>query len=247
MRRGKARAGSWITTASDTAPKAWLAAIDGIGPKLWTLFAGKLDAALKQAGRQERRAAYRACPRARWASCRWNSPAIPPAAGPLPMPIISRKFQASKPISRRPALPRRPGRLRWPRPSTLPATIPRLNLPYTEVEGAAVAARFKGKPLVKLDRSSATPEVVLAGLKGKSYWHFASHGLFDWDDARQSGLLMKDRQLLTVGALIDARGTPEPRGSWCCRPARPGFTTRPGTRTSSWACPPRSWSWGLAA
>src|SRR5262249_1872630 len=30
--------------------KAWLAAISGIGPKLWALFAGKLDAALKQAG-----------------------------------------------------------------------------------------------------------------------------------------------------------------------------------------------------
>ena len=70
-----------------------------------------------------------------------------------------------------------------------------------------MASRFKGKPLVKLDRTSATPDVVLAGLKGKSYWHFASHGLFDWDDARQSGLLMKDRQLLTVGALLDARGT----------------------------------------
>ena len=70
-----------------------------------------------------------------------------------------------------------------------------------------MASRFKAKPLVKLDRSSATPDVVLAGLKGKSYWHFASHGLFDWDDARQSGLLMKNRQLLTVGALLDARGT----------------------------------------
>ena len=34
----------------DTAFNAWLGAIDGIGPKLWTLFAGQLDAALKQAG-----------------------------------------------------------------------------------------------------------------------------------------------------------------------------------------------------
>ena len=115
--------------------------------------------------------------------------------------------QASKPIWPPPAPPPRPGGRRWPRPSIQPATIPELSLPFTEVEGAIVASRFKGKPLVKLDRSSATPEVVLAGLKGKTYWHFASHGLFDWDDARQSGLLMKDRQLLTVGALMDARGT----------------------------------------
>ena len=84
---------------------------------------------------------------------------------------------------------------------------PEANLPFAEVEGAIVASRFKGKPLVKLDRSNATPQVVLAGLQGKTYWHFASHGLFDRDDARQSGLMMKDRQLLTVGALLDARGT----------------------------------------
>jgi len=85
--------------------------------------------------------------------------------------------------------------------------IPERDLPSAEQEGAAIVARFKGKPLVKLDRSSATPDAVLAGLRGKTYWHFASHGLFDWDDARQSGLLMKDDQLLTIGALLDARGT----------------------------------------
>ena len=84
---------------------------------------------------------------------------------------------------------------------------PEANLPSAEQEGAAVAAHFKGKPLIKLDRSSATPDVVLTGLKGKSYWHFASHGRFNWDDPRRSGLFMKDRQLLTVGALLDARGT----------------------------------------
>src|SRR5262249_60343497 len=62
--------------------------------------------------------------------------------------------------------------------------IPRLNLPYTEMEGTLVASRFKGKPLIRLDQASATPDVVLAGLKGKSYWHFASHRQFDWHHAR---------------------------------------------------------------
>ena len=124
---------------------------------------------------------------------------------------------------------------------------PELSLPFTEVEGAIVASRFKGKPVVKLDRSSATPDVVLAGLKGKSYWHFASHGLFNWDDARQSGLLMKDRQFLTVGALLDARGTLGGPRLVVLSACETGLFVRPGTPTSSWACPPRSWSWGLAA
>ena len=39
-----------------------------------------------------------------------------------------------------------------------------------------------------LERAQATPEAVLAALKGKTHWHFASHGTFSWDDARQSAL-----------------------------------------------------------
>ena len=124
---------------------------------------------------------------------------------------------------------------------------PEANLPFAEVEGAIVASRFKGKPLVKLDRSSATPQVVLAGLQGKTYWHFASHGLFDRDDARQSRLMMKDRQLLTVGALLDARGALGSPRLVVLSACEAGFTIPPGTPTNSWAFPPRSWSWELAA
>ncbi len=229
-----------------TAPPAWLAAIDGIGPKLWTLFAGKLDAALKEAGVKDGARLI----------------VLPTGAlGLLPLelardPASGRSFAEAYNVTAIPSLEAYLAAARAAAKAGKPSLAeavnptgddPEANLPFTEVEGAIVASRFKGKPLVKLDRSNATPEVVLAGLQGKTYWHFASHGLFDWDDARQSGLLMKDRQLLTVGALLDARGTLGARGSWCCRPARPGFTIRPGTPTSSWACPPRSWSWVLAA
>ena len=189
-----------------TAPTAWLAAIDGIGPKLWTLFAGKLDAALKQAGVKDG---------ARLA-------VLPTGAlGLLPLelardPAAGRTFADAYNVTAIPSLEAYLAAARTAAKAEAPSLAeavnptgddPELSLPFTEVEGAIVASRFKGKPLVKLDRSSATPDVVLAGLNGKSYWHFASHGLFNWDDARQSGLLMKDRQLLTVGALLDARGT----------------------------------------
>jgi len=189
-----------------TEPKAWLAAIREIGPKLWTLFAGKLDAALKQAGVKDGARLV----------------VLPVGAlGLLPLelardPASGRSFGEAYNVTEVPSLEAYLAAARAAARSGEPSLaeavnptgdIPGLGLPYTEVEGALVASRFKGKPLVKLDRTSATPDVVLAGLKGKSYWHFASHGLFDWDDARQSGLMMKDRQILTVGALLDARGT----------------------------------------
>ncbi len=189
-----------------TAPKAWRSAIDGIGPKLWTLFAGKLDAALRQAGVKDGARLI----------------VLPTGAlGLLPLelgrdPVSGRSFADAYNVTEIPSLEAYLAAARTAAKAGAPSLaeavnptgdIPGLGLPYTEVEGALVELRFKGKPLLKIDRTSATPDVVLAGLKGKSYWHFASHGLFDWDDARQSGLMMKDKQLLTVGALLDARGT----------------------------------------
>ena len=84
--------------------------------------------------------------------------------------------------------------------------IPDLTLPFTETEGALIRAHFKPTAMSFLDKSNATPEAVLEALKDKSYWHFSSHGFFNWTDARQSGLLMKDRQELTVGRLVDQQG-----------------------------------------
>jgi CHAT domain-containing protein len=202
------QASGWLVDyeRQQTDPKAWRAAIEGIGPKLWTLFAGKLDGALKKAGVKDGARLI----------------VLPTGAlGFLPLelardPVSGRSFAEAYNVTEVPSLEAYLAAARTAAKAGPPSLaeavnptgdIPGLGLPYTEVEGALVASRFKGKPLIKLDRTSATPDVVLAGLKGKSYWHFASHGLFDWDDARQSGLMMKDKQLLTVGALLDARGT----------------------------------------
>jgi CHAT domain-containing protein len=84
--------------------------------------------------------------------------------------------------------------------------IPGLALPFTEIEGALVARHFAGKQTIILDKSTASPELVLEALKGKSYWHFSSHGKFDLSDARNSGLIMRGEQNLTVGRLIETEG-----------------------------------------
>jgi CHAT domain-containing protein len=62
-----------------------------------------------------------------------------------------------------------------------------------------------------LERDAATSGAVLAALKGKSHWHFASHGTFSWDDARQSALVMHGMERLSVGRLLEADGLGRPR------------------------------------
>ncbi len=84
--------------------------------------------------------------------------------------------------------------------------IPSLALPFTETEGALVAAHFSPATTVVLDKSNATPDTVLAALINKSYWHFSCHGSFDWFDPRHSGLKMKDERVLTVGRLLEEQG-----------------------------------------
>jgi CHAT domain-containing protein len=186
--------------------RQWLSAIERIGPDLWTLLAGRLDAALRERGVK---------PGSRLVF-------LPTGAlGLLPLglardPVNGRRFVDSYEIAYAPSLEALSSASRWLRPlpvASLAAAvnptgdIPGLNLPFTEIEGALVATHFAGKSLVRLDKHNATPEVVLAGLKGKSYWHFASHGFFDWSNARRAGLLMKDRAPLTVGALLDAEAS----------------------------------------
>src|SRR5262249_45312658 len=76
--------------------------------------------------------------------------------------------------------------------------LPSASLPAAEQEGELVASHFRAKARTVLEGSSATPDAVLAALKGKTYWHFATHGTFSWDNALQSGLYMSGLQLLTV-------------------------------------------------
>jgi CHAT domain-containing protein/tetratricopeptide (TPR) repeat protein len=179
----------------------WLAAIEGLGPELWALIGESLDQGLKARGLK---------PGARIAI-------LPTAAlGLLPLgsaqdPVSKRRLADTWEIVQAPsfeALATAAAQAAKPvAPSLAAAVNPTGDLPLTEIEGALVAERFTGRPQLKLDTSVATVELVVAALKGKSYWHFASHGTFDWDDARQSGLVMREGERLTVGRLIEAQGS----------------------------------------
>jgi CHAT domain-containing protein len=183
----------------------WLGAINQLGPELWDLFGARLDALLKQRGLN---------PGARlvWLPSGW--------LGTLPLglaqdPASKRRFVDDYEIVYTPsleALAAAQSVIAKPAPPTLAAIIdPTGDLPGTEKEGAIVASHFAPAARTLVEREAATPEAVLAALKGKTHWHFASHGAFSWQDARQSALLMHGPSRLTVGKLLDAEGLGRPR------------------------------------
>ena len=183
----------------------WLSAIDGLGPELWQLFGSRLDAALKGLG-------VKRGTRLIWLPSGW--------LGVLPLgmaqdPVSKRRLADDYEITYAPsfeALAAARRDVAKPRPATLAAIInPTGDLPGTEAEGAMVASHFAGSARALLERGAATPDAVLAALKGRTHWHFASHGTFSWTDARQSALLMNGQAPLSVGKLQDADGLGRPR------------------------------------
>jgi CHAT domain-containing protein/tetratricopeptide (TPR) repeat protein len=183
----------------------WIAAIDGIGPQLWHLFGGKLEAALKERG--VKRGA-----RLVWVPSGW--------LGILPLglaqdPASKRRFAEEFQITYAPSLEAlAAGRslIANPKHATLAVVVnPTGDLPGTEKEGALVAAHFATADRTVLEGTAATPDAVIAALKGKTHWHFASHGGFSWADARQSALLMHNAAPLTVGRLLETDGLGRPR------------------------------------
>jgi tetratricopeptide (TPR) repeat protein len=183
----------------------WIAAIDRIGPELWGLFGGKLEAALKERG--VKRGA-----RLVWLPSGW--------LGILPLglaqdPASKRRFADDYQIVYAPsldALSAGQTLIANPKRPSLAAVVnPTGDLPGTEKEGALVAAHFASADRTVLEGHAATPDAVIAALKGKTHWHFASHGTFSWADARQSALLMHDATPLSVGRLLETEGLGRPR------------------------------------
>jgi CHAT domain-containing protein/tetratricopeptide (TPR) repeat protein len=183
----------------------WIAAIDGIGPELWRLFGGKLEAALKERG-------VKRGTRLVWLPSGW--------LGILPLglaqdPASKRRLADDYQIIYAPSLEAlAAGRrlIATPTRATLAVVVnPTGDLPGTENEGALVAAHFASADRTVLEGRAATPDTVIAALKGKTHWHFASHGSFSWADARQSALLMHDAAPLSVGRLLETDGLGRPR------------------------------------
>jgi CHAT domain-containing protein len=201
MQGGGGRA-SWLGEDRQADASRWLTSIDEVGPKLWQLFLGRVAAALQEHG-------VKSGARLIW---------MPAGAlGLLPLglaqdPATGRRFGDDYEIVTAPSLEALAASSRRIaevfQPSLAEAVNPTgdlrgYDLPFAEIEGKLVAAHFSGKLETTLDRSNASPEAVLAALKDRSYWHFSSHGAFDWNDARHSGLMMKGGKTLTVGALLD--------------------------------------------
>jgi CHAT domain-containing protein len=183
----------------------WLAAIDALGPDLWRLFAGKLDAALQKLG-------VKPGTRLVWVPSGW--------LGTVPLglaqdPASKRRLADGYEIAYVPslaALAAAEAAIAKPSPATLTAIInPTGDLPGAEKEGSIVASYFAPASRTLLVRNAATPDAVLAALKGRTHWHFASHGTFSWSDVRQSALLMHGPTRLSVARLFDTEGLGHPR------------------------------------
>lgn len=77
-------------------------------------------------------------------------------------------------------------------------------LDYAPIEGVMVRAAFAGTGNEAWQ--SPGKAVLLGALAPHGYWHFATHGTFDWDDPRHSGVLVGPRsEWLTVADLLDMK------------------------------------------
>jgi CHAT domain-containing protein/tetratricopeptide (TPR) repeat protein len=183
----------------------WLGAIDNLGPELWRLVGARLSAALKGRG-------VHSGARIIWLPSGW--------LGTVPLglaldPISKRRLTDDHEIVYAPSLEALAPTLNnsaTSGPASLAVIInPTGDLPGTESEGAIVASYFANNSRSILKGEAATPKDVLAALKGKSHWHFASHGTFSWTDPRQSALIMHNGERLSVGRLHETDGLGHPR------------------------------------
>jgi CHAT domain-containing protein len=115
--------------------------------------------------------------------------------GPSLAALVRSHEQAAKPLA----------------PSLAAVINPTGDLAFAPLEGMLISAEFGPHSRAMLDRETATPEAALAALKGKNYWHFATHGRFDFDAARHSSLAMKGGAQLTVARLLDTDDLGRPR------------------------------------
>jgi CHAT domain-containing protein len=86
---------------------------------------------------------------------------------------------------------------------TLLAVVnPTADLESASMEGQAVAACFDPAAWQILTEAAATPEAAMHAVHGKTYLHFACHGLHDWQDPMRSGLRLAGDRPLTMAEII---------------------------------------------
>jgi CHAT domain-containing protein len=183
----------------------WTSAIQDLGPALWRLGGNRLYAALKEHGVK---------PGARLIWMPTGALGILPvglAQDPVSKQRIGEEYEVIYAPSLE-ALAAAQALIAKQAPASLAAIInPTGDLAGTEKEGAFVASHFASSARTILKNRAATPNAVLAALRGRTYWHFATHGEFSWQDARGSALIMNGRVPLTVGLLSETDGLGRPR------------------------------------
>lgn len=86
--------------------------------------------------------------------------------------------------------------------SLLAVINPTNDLDNASIEGESVVNLFGRDASQTLTRTEATRLAVIQSAPGKSHLHFACHGQYDWHQAMQSGLLLGNREMLTLSEVI---------------------------------------------
>ena len=86
--------------------------------------------------------------------------------------------------------------------SLLAVINPTEDLHYTPVEGKAVESLFDPDDRKTLSKNVATKETVVKEVPGWTYLHFSCHGLYNWQDVMNSGLVLANHDILTLSEII---------------------------------------------
>jgi CHAT domain-containing protein/tetratricopeptide (TPR) repeat protein len=184
----------------------WLTEVQKLGPLLWDVIGGKLAEALEANGVPPD------------SSILWMPQAelglvpIGLASNPASREILLDRYTivtvpslASVEISRRRAESS-------PAQGSLTAVVnPTGDLGFTVAEGVVIASFFDAVTRSILDSKTANSSNVLGSLKKSSYWHFATHGTFNWKSPRASALLLAEGERLTIGDMLNQIALGHPR------------------------------------
>lgn len=183
----------------------WLNAVDGIGGQLWQLFGDEVALAFKSQGIK---------PGTRVIVMPAGRLGIFPlglAQNPRSQRRLIDDFEVVSTPSLEALVTAHHAIKQTPARSLAAIINPTGDLPGTEKEGEIVASHFAEASRAVLIRDGAGVDEVLAALKGKTYWHFASHGTFNWQDVGSSALIMRGHERLSVTRLADAKDLGHPR------------------------------------
>jgi CHAT domain-containing protein/tetratricopeptide (TPR) repeat protein len=184
----------------------WLTEIEKLAPLLWDVIGGPLAEAL-EANRVPRNSSVLWMPQAELGMVPVGL-ASDPASREFLLDryiLVTGPSMASVEISQRRAVtPSKPA-------SLAAVANPTGDLGFTVAEGAVAASFFGAGARTVLDDKSANSSNVLGSLKKSSYWHFATHGTFNWKSPRASALLLAEGDRLTIGNMLDQVGLGRPR------------------------------------